>query len=58
MLFRSPGGIAVYTPAGKKLCDIPFHDHVANLAPGGAGNKQILVTSADKVYLMNLKKAF
>jgi len=53
-----PGGIAVYTATGKELCSIPFHDHVANLAPGGSDNKQILVTSADKVFLINLKNGF
>jgi gluconolactonase len=53
-----PGGIAVFTPAGKEICGIPFHDHVANLAPGGSQNMQILVTSADKVILMNLKEQF
>lgn len=53
-----PGGIAVYTPGGKEICSMPFHDHVANLAPGGQNNKQILVTSADKVLLINLKNSF
>jgi gluconolactonase len=53
-----PGGIAVFTPAGKEICGIPFHDHVANLAPGGSQNMQILVTSADKVFLINLKEQF
>ncbi|MFM7085445.1 MAG: SMP-30/gluconolactonase/LRE family protein [Cyanobium sp.] len=53
-----PGGIGVYTVEGKRVCEIPFHDHVANLAPGGKDNRQILVTSADKVYLINLRQAF
>jgi len=53
-----PGGIAVFTSSGKELCAIPFHDHVANLAPGGRMNKQILVTSADKVILIDLKNSF
>lgn len=53
-----PGGIGVFTAQGKPICSIPFPDHVANLAPGGANNTNILVTSADKVYLLTLRKPF
>jgi gluconolactonase len=53
-----PGGIAVFNSKGQELCGVPFHDHVANLAPGGRGNNEILVTSASAVYLMTLKDTF
>lgn len=53
-----PGGIRVFTAAGKSICAIPFHDHVANLAPGGRDGRNVLVTSADKVVLIDLRQPF
>lgn len=53
-----PGGIGVFRPDGSSICSIPFHDHVANLAPGGSDGRSVLVTSADKLYLINLNKPF
>lgn len=53
-----PGGIGVFRPDGSNICSIPFHDHVANLAPGGSDGRSVLVTSADKLYLMSLYKPF
>ena len=49
------GGINVVQPDGALTCSIPFPKHVSNLAFGGDNGKQILVTSADKVYKINLK---
>ena len=49
------GGINVVKADGALTCSIPFPNHVANLAFGGGDGKQILVTSADKVYTINLK---
>jgi gluconolactonase len=49
------GGINVVKGDGALSCSIPFPNHVANLAFGGEDDKQILVTSADKVYTINLK---
>ncbi|MAV11938.1 MAG: hypothetical protein CL861_00505 [Cyanobium sp. MED843] len=49
------GGINVVKADGALTCSIPFPNHVANLAFGGADGKQILVTSADKVYTISLK---
>ena len=49
------GGINVVSPDGALTCSIPFPNHVANLAFGGENGKQILVTSADKVYTIKLK---
>lgn len=53
-----PGGIGVFRPDGSTICSIPFHDHVANLAPGGSDGRSVLVTSADKLYLISLFKPF
>lgn len=53
-----PGGIGVFRSDGTNICSIPFHDHVANLAPGGRDGRSLLVTSADKVYLIGLQKPF
>jgi len=53
-----PGGIGVFTAQGASICSIPFHDHVANLAPGGPDQRSLLVTAADKVYLISLRKPF
>jgi gluconolactonase len=49
------GGINVVKGDGALSCSIPFPNHVANLAFGGEDDKQILVTSADKLYTINLK---
>ena len=53
-----PGGIGVFRPDGSNICSIPFSDHVANLAPGGNDGRSVLVTSADKLYLISLTKPF
>jgi len=53
-----PGGIGVFSADGASLCSIPFNDHVANLAPGGADGRSVLVTSADKLYLISLHRPF
>ena len=53
-----PGGIGVFRPDGSNICSIPFGDHVANLAPGGSDGRSVLVTSADKLYLISLSKPF
>jgi gluconolactonase len=49
------GGINVLKSDGALTCSIPFTNHVSNLAFGGMNGKKILVTSADKVYTINLK---
>ena len=49
------GGINVLKPNGALTCSIPFPNHVSNLAFGGTNGKKILVTSADKLYTINLK---
>ncbi len=49
------GGINVLKSDGALTCSIPFPNHVSNLAFGGMYGKEILVTSADKVYTINLK---
>ena len=53
-----PGGIRVFSDLGTPICSIPFDKHVANLAAGGPTNKSILVTSADTIYLIQLKNSF
>jgi gluconolactonase len=47
-----PGGITVLSAKGTTLCQIPFENHVSNLSFGGRDGKSMVVTSADKVYIM------
>ena len=49
------GCIHVLQADGTFHCGIPFPEHVTNLAFGGAGNNEALVTSGDKVYKITLK---
>lgn len=53
-----PGGITVLSPEGTTRCRIPFQAHVSNLAFGGKNTTFILVTSADKVFLLEGPKRF
>jgi len=53
-----PGGITVLSSEGTTRCRIPFQAHVSNLSFGGRDTTFILVTSADKVFLLEGRKKF
>jgi gluconolactonase len=49
-----PGGVWIFSPAGKHLGTIDFPEKVANLAWGGADYKTLYVTASSSIYRISL----
>jgi gluconolactonase len=49
-----PGGIWIFSPAGKHLGTIDFPEKVANLAWGGTDYKTLYVTASSSIYRISL----
>ena len=52
-----PGGMWVFTPAGKHIATLRFPARVANLNWGGRDGKTLYITASDSVYRIELKIA-
>jgi gluconolactonase len=50
-----PGGVWIFSPAGKHLGTIDIPEKVGNLAWGGADHKTLYVTASSSVYRISLK---
>jgi gluconolactonase len=50
-----PGGIWIFSPAGKHLGTIDFPEKVANVAWGGSDYKTLYVTASSSIYRIPLK---
>jgi gluconolactonase len=49
-----PGGVWIFSPAGKHLGTIDFPEKVANLAWGGTDYKTLYVTASSSIYRISL----
>jgi gluconolactonase len=52
-----PGGLWIFSPAGKHLGTIPTPKNAANLAWGGADGKTLYVTASDQIFRIQTKIA-
>lgn len=52
-----PGGVWIFSPAGKPLATILLPGRVGNLGWGGADRKTLYIASTDKIYRVRLKIA-
>jgi gluconolactonase len=50
-----PGGVWIFSPAGKHLGTIDFPEKVANVAWGGSDYKTLYVTASSSIYRIPLK---
>lgn len=53
-----PGGITVLSAKGKTICQIPFENHVSNMSFGGRDGRSMVITSADKLYILSGAEKF
>jgi len=50
-----PGGVWIFSPAGKHLGTIDLAEKVANVAWGGSDHKTLYITASTSIYRINLK---
>jgi gluconolactonase len=50
-----PGGVWIFSPAGKHLGTIDIPEKVANVAWGGAGYKTLYIAASSSIYRITLK---
>jgi gluconolactonase len=50
-----PGGIWIFSPAGKALGTILLQENASNVAWGGADRKTLYITASGSIYRVTLK---
>jgi gluconolactonase len=50
-----PGGVWIFSPAGKHIATILMPERVANLNWGGSDGKSLYITASSSVYRIDLK---
>jgi gluconolactonase len=49
-----PGGVWIFSPAGKHIATIPIPERVSNVAWGGADGRSLFITASSSVYQIDL----
>jgi len=49
-----PGGVWIFSPAGKHLATIPVPEVVSNVAWGGTDYRTLYITASSSVYAIDL----